>query len=169
MNARTALPSQVLSQPSVLDRLFDDSAKKPDQSAQLLFSLADFKAALARDLEALLNTRVVEPNELFEQYPLSAASILRFGIPDLSSLSLLNPDDREALRKEVQYAIEHFEPRLSRIKVTLNTPDRPESYPERMLHFRVDAFLMIHPRHPPVSFDATLQLSSTAYQVRERS
>ena len=168
MNAR-ALPTQVVSLPSVLDRLLDDSAKRPEQNSPLFFNLSDFKAALARDLEALLNTRVVEPNELFAQYPLAAASILRYGIPDLSSLSLLNPDDREALRKEVQYAIEHFEPRLSRVNVTLNTPEKPESYPERMLHFRVDALLMIHPRHPPVSFDATLQLSSTSYQVRERS
>jgi len=168
MNART-LPNQVLSLPSVLDRLFDDNAKRPEHDSQLLYSLTDFKAALARDLEALLNTRVVEPNEIFEHYPYAATSIVRYGIPDLSSLSLLNPDDRETLRAEVQYAIERFEPRLSRINVTLNMPEKPEVFPERMLHFRVDAFLMVHPRHPPVSFDATLQLSSTAYQVRECS
>ena len=48
-------------------------------------------------------------------------------------------------------------------------PDNPGNYPERLLHFRVDALLQVHPRRPPVSFDATLQLSSNAYKVREQS
>jgi type VI secretion system protein ImpF len=169
MNARSLPASHAVSLPSVLDRLLDDSARKLEHNTSLFFNLGDFKAALARDLEALLNTRVIDPEELFEQYPLASVSVLRYGIPDLSSLSLLNPDDREALRREVQYAITRFEPRLSRVKVTLNTPGRPDHYPERMLHFRVDAVLMVHPRHPPVSFDATLQLSSTVYQVREHA
>ena len=39
---------------------------------------------------------------------------------------------------------------------------------ERMLRFRVDAVLKVHPDKPPVTFDATLQLSSSTYQVKEQ-
>jgi len=160
--------AQTLTLPSVLDRLLDDAPNEPDPRAVLYFDLADFKAALARDLEALLNTRVIEYENLFEQYPEAAKSVIRWGIPDLSSLTLLSPKDRERLRKEVQYAIERFESRLSEVKVTLNTPANPKTHLERMLRFRVDGTLRIHPRRPPVSFDATLQLSSYAYKVREK-
>jgi len=163
---RPHVPTQTLTLPSVLDRLLDDEPGEPQRGTAMYFDVPDFKAALARDLEALLNTRLME-HGLFEHYPLAAKSMIRYGIPDLSSLSLLSPKDRERLRGEVQCAIERFEPRLTEVKVTLNVPDKAGAVLlERMLHFRVDAFLKIHPRRPPVSFDATLQLSSNAYQVR---
>jgi type VI secretion system protein ImpF len=155
--------------PSVLDRLLDDAPDEPQRDVALFFDLPEFKAALARDLEALLNTRVMEMGELAGQYPEAAKSVIRYGIPDLSSLSLLSPYDRERLRSEVQQAIERFESRLSNVNVTLNTPENPKTHLDRMLHFRVDATLIIHPHHPPVAFDATLQLSSFAYQVRNHS
>jgi type VI secretion system protein ImpF len=155
--------------PSVLDRLLDDHPDEPQRDVALLFDLPEFKAALARDLEALLNTRVMEFRELAEQFPEAAKSVIRYGIPDLSSLSLLSPKDRERLRAEVQHAIERYESRLSNVQVTLNMPDKPQTHLDRMLNFRVDATLIIHPRRPPVAFDATLQLSSFAYQVRGHS
>lgn len=159
--------AQTLSLPSVLDRLLDDTPEV-QQGVTLYFDLGDFKASLARDLESLLNTRVMALDDLFAQYPLAAISVIRYGIPDLCGLSLLNPGDRELLRGQVQYAIELYEPRLSNVRVAFNMPDNPGNYPERLLHFRVDALLKVHPRRPPVSFDATLQLSSNAYKVREQ-
>ncbi|HSC80421.1 MAG TPA: type VI secretion system baseplate subunit TssE [Chitinolyticbacter sp.] len=153
---------QSVTLPSVLDRLLDDNPEQPQQGSALYFELVDFKAALARDLEALLNTRVVEFEELFEQHPLAADSVINFGIPDLSGLSLLNPDDREQLRERVRRAIERHEPRLTRVRISLDVPDDGQ----RLLRFRVDAVLKVHPHRPPVTFDATLQLSSNSYQVR---
>jgi type VI secretion system protein ImpF len=153
---------QITTLPSVLDRLLDDTPDQPDRNAILAFSLADFKAALARDLESLLNTRVVEFDHLAKQYPLATNSVIHYGIPDLSSLSLLNPDHRELLRDQIRRAIECHDTRLSHIRVTFDA----EGNTERLLHFRVDALLKVHPNRPPVSFDATLQLSSNAYQVR---
>jgi len=158
--------ANTLTLPSVLDRLLDDEPDKPG-APPLYFDLTDFKAALARDLEALLNTRVMEQEELFKNYPEAAQSVIRWGIPDLSGLTLLSPNNRELLRGAVQYAIERFETRLSGVKVTLNMPSAPKTHFGKMLRFRVDGTLKIHPRRPPVSFDATLQLASNAYQVRE--
>ncbi|MCL2590258.1 MAG: type VI secretion system baseplate subunit TssE [Betaproteobacteria bacterium] len=158
--------SQLLILPSVLDRLLDDAPGEPQRDAVLLFGMEDYKSALARDLEALLNTRVMEPENL-AQYPLAARSVIRYGIPDLTSLSLLDPVDQERLRAEVQYAIENFESRLSDVNVTLNIPKQETISFERMLHLRVDATLQVHPRQPPVSFDATLRLSTNVYQVNE--
>ncbi|AXE30497.1 type VI secretion system baseplate subunit TssE [Chromobacterium phragmitis] len=148
--------------PSVLDRLLDD---EPDQShieAISLFELSQFKQALARDLEALLNTRLMSLDEVMEPFPQARNSLLSFGIPDLSGISLLNPDDRELLREQLRRSIELHEPRLSRVRVNLDAPREME----RHLRFRVDAVLKVHPHRPPVTFDATLQLSSNVYKVQ---
>ncbi|MDR2092559.1 MAG: type VI secretion system baseplate subunit TssE [Azoarcus sp.] len=150
--------------PSVLDRLLDDAPDQPGQDAVLAFNLSDFKAALARDLESLLNTRVMGLGHLARRYPLAAQSVINYGIPDLSSLSLLNPDHRELLRAQIRRAIEFYDKRLSDVRVNFDFDT--EGNTERLLHFRVDALLKVHPHRPPVSFDATLQLSSNAYQVQ---
>jgi type VI secretion system protein ImpF len=150
--------------PTVLDRLLDDSPDQPARDRVLYFHLESYKAALARDLEALLNSRVVQFDNFSELYPLAEKSIVNYGIPDMCSMSLLKPDDRIQLQKHVQDAIENYEPRLSRVVVTLDTAENIE----RFLRFRVDALLIIHPHHPPISFDATLQLSSNLYQVKEQ-
>ena len=154
------LRRQALTLPSVLDRLLDDHPESTS-TAPLFFEVTDFKRALARDLEALLNTRILDHSDLLEPYPLAGQTVINFGIPDLSGLSLLNPDDREYLRERVRRAIECHEPRLTRVRITLELPRDGE----RLLRFRVDAVLKVHPHKPPVSFDATLQLSSNAYQI----
>jgi type VI secretion system protein ImpF len=152
--------------PSVLDRLLDDAPDQPSQGVVLTFNLSDFKAALARDLESLLNTRVMGSDLLAKQYPYSAHSVINYGIPDLSSLSLLNPNHRELLRVQIRRAIECYDTRLSHVRVNFDFDTQGSS--ERLLHFRVDALLKVHPHRPPVSFDATLQLSSSMYQVRRQ-
>ncbi|WP_047391530.1 type VI secretion system baseplate subunit TssE [Chitinibacter sp. ZOR0017] len=152
---------QALIVPSILDRLLDDEPDQPQRDQHMLFDISQFRRALARDLEYLLNTRLMEQDEVFAASPLAADSMLQFGIPDLSGVSLLNPQDREHLRDRLRKAIERHEPRLSRVRISLDAPRELE----RHLRFRVDAILKVHPTRPPVSFDATLQLSSNVYRV----
>ena len=142
--------------------MLDDAPDLSHIEAISLFELSQFKQALARDLEALLNTRLMSQEELFEAFPLARDSLLSYGIPDLSGISLLNPDDRETLREQLRRSIELHEPRLSRVRVNLDAPRELE----RPLRFRVDAVLKVHPHRPPVTFDATLQLSSNVYKVQ---
>lgn len=149
-------------QPSVLDRLLDDEPEHPQRHAVLLHELEQFKQSLARDLEWLLNTRLHPDHDLFEAHPHARRSMLRYGIPDLSGISLLAPDDRELLREQLCKAIETHEPRLGQVRVSLEAPRETE----RQLHFRVDAVLRPHPHRPPITFDATLQLSSNVYKVQ---
>jgi type VI secretion system protein ImpF len=151
-----------LVQPSIIDRLLDDAPDNQHSETLMLFDMQDFRRALARDLEALLNTRLMENPDQDTAYPLAAKTMLRFGVSDLSAINLLNPDHRELLRKRLKDAIETHEPRLTSIKVHLDSPRDTE----RHLRFKVDAILIIHPQHPPVTFDATLQLSSSAYRVQ---
>jgi type VI secretion system protein ImpF len=155
---------RILITPSVLDRLLDDHPKEQQESQlQQAFDLHRLKHAVARDIEALLNSRNVDLDEELERFPQARNSMLDFGITDLSSLSLLDPGDRAFLRDKIRLTVERHEPRLGRIRVTLDAPTGTE----RMLRFRVDAVLKVLPSRPPVSFDATLQLSSNSCQIRE--
>lgn len=150
--------------PSVLDRLLDDQPKVQIESQmQHFFDLNRLKKAVARDMEALLNSRCVDLDEEIERYPQARNSMIDFGITDLSSLSLLDPGDRAYLRDKIRITVQRHEPRLGTIRVRLDAPEGTE----RMLRFRVDAVLKVLPTRPPVSFDATLQLSSNSCQVRE--
>lgn len=69
----------------------------------------------------------------------------------------------EYLRDKIRITVQRHEPRLGHVTVSLDAP----SGTERMLRFRVDARLEVLPTRPPVSFDARLQLSSNACQVKE--
>ncbi len=150
--------------PSILDRLLDDEPQVSADSVDTKrINIFLFKAALARDLECLLNTRCIDLDRIIETFPLAKESVIAYGIEDLSSLSLLNPTHRAFLRDQIRKTIERFEPRLTRVRVTLETSDNHQ----RKLRFRVDAILKIHPSKPPVAFDAWLHLSSSQYQFGE--
>ena len=151
---------------SVLDRLLDDDPRTLQEApGACRYDLRRHKRAVARDLEALLNARCCKAQvELLEGYPQARDTCLGFGITDLGSLSMANPDHRMLLREEIRRAIVRFEPRLGQVRVHLEVPGEAG----RVLRFRVEALLRLHPRRPPVAFDALLKLSSNGCQVRSQ-
>lgn len=139
--------------PSLLDRLLD--VPPPAQSDPAFIN------ALARDLEALLNTRIAHDPAQLAGHPLVAESIVSFGLPDNNGLSLHFPADRLRLADLVRRAIQRHEPRLGRVHVSILS-EPCSGHPVRL---RIDAELRPAAARAPVSFDATLQLSSNAYRV----
>ena len=160
-----SISRQSLVSSSLLDRLMDDSPQTSTEAqSKTLYDVASYKRSVARDLEALLNTRCAYlGDEMLNLYPWSRDSLLQFGIVDLSSLSLLNPNDRMFLQDSIHKTIERYEPRLGKVRVSMQISHEKN----QMLRFRVDALLKIHPSRPPVTFDAMLQLSSNTYVVKE--
>jgi type VI secretion system protein ImpF len=149
--------------PSVLDRLLDDeptvSREPPTSRRQDLRAL---EKSVARDVEELLNARRETLEELPSEFVEVNRSLLTYGLPDLTSLSLLNNDDRNRIRRAVEDAINHFEPRLQRVRVNLEAPREHD----RGLRFRIDAMLRVDPTPEPVTFDAVLQLNTQQYVVQ---
>jgi type VI secretion system protein ImpF len=156
---------QTLVSSSLLDRLMDDRPEATSEAvSEKLYDVSRYKQAVARDLEALLNTRsTCLDDDRMEAFPLTRNSLLLFGITDLSSLSLLNPEDRMFLRDSIRRTIERYEPRLTKVRVNLEISRELN----QVLRFRVDALLRVHPSRPPVTFDALLQLSSNTYHVKD--
>ena len=149
---------------SILDRLMDDKPLVTTESmSEMHLDMSRYKQAVARDLESLLNSRRVDFDERIESLPQARRSIMTYGITDLSSLSLLDPGAQGHLRSQIKTAIERHEPRLSRVRVSLDVPKGRD----RQLRFRVDAVLSVHPQKPPVVFDAMLQLNTNTYRISE--
>ena len=148
--------------PSVLDRLIDREPKNRSEAMPTpAQSLRAMKAALRRDLEWLMNTRrVIE--ELPEGCPEISRSVYHYGLPDISSLSTFSTNDQNLLLKTMESALAFFEPRLTRVKVTL----RPVTGAGRMVHFVIEGLLRVDPAPEQIVFDTVLELSSGTYQIQ---
>jgi len=147
---------------SVLDRLIDNdprnSHEAPLTRAQ---SVRHLKEAVRRDLEWLLNTRViaVPPDPRLREVN---RSVYIFGLPDFTAYSLSNPADRTKLIRELQIAIKNFDPRLARVRIV---PVDVSGVNTRTLRFRIEALLLMDPAPEHISFDTILQLTSGEYEV----
>src|SRR6267154_5841886 len=147
---------------SVLDRLIDREPKSRSESMPTATqSLRAMKAALRRDLEWLMNTR-----RIIDDPPDSCTELRRsvyyYGLPDISSMSIFSTKDQNLLLKTIESAITFFEPRLTRVKVSL----RPIAGATRMVHFVIEGSLQVDPVPEQIVFDTVLELSSGAYLIQ---
>jgi len=149
--------------PALLDRLIDlEPSAAADQPASRSQSVRQLKSSLRRDLEWLLNTRRI-PDEAPEAYRELHRSLYNFGLPDVTSMSLNSPRDRQRLLRLVEQTIALFEPRLAAVRV--RAVDSAASGP-RVVRFQIEALLKMDPAPEQVLFDTLLQLNSGEYQVK---
>jgi type VI secretion system protein ImpF len=150
-------------EPSLYDKLFDDL---PVGAARWRLTLEQLKDSVARDLEALLNTRVLFDEELMQSFPLSGRSVSGFGLGDFAGLSLASVHDRRRICTSIASAIAAHEPRLRDVRVDLELQRKTIN----ALYFSINAVLFVRPAQEPVAFDAFLQPTSLQYSVsRQRS
>ena len=149
--------------PSVLDRLIDDDHRSNVEPALTRSqSVRQFKTALRRDLEWLLNARrtITPVPEDSEQL---ARSVFTFGLPDITSMSKDSRESFEKLARMIQSAIDVFEPRLADVTVQLREGN---SKLLRDVHFVIDGILKLDPMPERVMFD-TRQDERGAMKVQE--
>jgi type VI secretion system protein ImpF len=149
--------------PSVLDRLLDDGPRGAGGTTGApSWSLERAKAAVKRDLEWLLNSR-----QLIAVLPSPPGhlgrSLLTYGMPDLAPSGLSNPAEQERLRRAIVEAIARFEPRLTRVEVTIESVREVD----RSVGFRIDGLLKVEPEPEPVTFDSRVRLDTKSFVVRE--
>jgi type VI secretion system protein ImpF len=152
-------------QQGLLDRLIDDEPlNRQEMPMSRAESLRQFRLAVKRDLEWLLNTTrmpIEVPEAIAEEIN---KSLLFFGLPDIASISLQNPGDEQRLLRSLETAIETFEPRLARPRVTSRDPYKST---QQAITFHVEAMLMIDPAPERISFDTVLEITKGAYSVKE--
>ena len=142
---------------SVLDRVTAVEDWPTTRSQSLRF----FKESLKRDLEWLLNTRQPPLPELAD-YPLAKASVVNYGLPDITSLGLSSASDHRRLRVAIDTCLKNFEPRLMDVRVTLQGSDTAD----RRLRFHIEGNMKLDPAPEEISFDTVLELASGEYKVK---
>lgn len=149
---------------SVLDRLFDTNPEERlDPAITRSESLRRMKTALRRDMEWLLNTRRCPiMDELVGDAGELKRSLLNYGLPDISSMSVQSGKDHNRILRQMEEAVQYFEPRLRNVRVSL----QPVNKTSRMLRFSIEALLMIDPAPEQVRFDTVVELTSGDIAVR---
>jgi type VI secretion system protein ImpF len=142
---------------SILDRLMAVEEWPTTRSQSTRF----FRDGLKRDLEWLLNTRQPPIPELASR-PAAKASVINYGLPDISSLGLANASDHRALRVAIEVCLRNYEPRLMDIHVTLQGSDTTD----RRLRFHIEGNMKLDPAPEEISFDTVLELTSGEYKVK---
>jgi type VI secretion system protein ImpF len=160
--ARTELERTV--QYSLLDRLIDaDPQSRVEAPMTWAQSVRMLKASVRRDLEWLLNTRRI-PEPLPDNLTEVEQSLYNYGLPDITSLSRDSATSYTRLLRQVDRAIAQFEPRLTRVRVSLVETEGENA--RRELRFQIEAVLRMDPNPEPVLFDTVLEFSSGEYDVK---
>jgi type VI secretion system protein ImpF len=146
--------------PGLFDRLIERTGQTPAGTVPRV-SLEEMKDAVARDLEALLNTRTIAPEDAFRRFPECARSIVTYGLHDFAGLSLSSFDDRAFICRSLEAAIARHEPRLRNVQARLELRDDAVN----RLNFSITALMVVSTAHEPVNFDAVLQPSSQHYTI----
>jgi type VI secretion system protein ImpF len=141
--------------PGLLDRLM------PDAGGASRLGIEQLRDSLARDIEALLNTRLGFPPGRFDAFPETRSSILNYGLVDFAGFCLSSSEDRAAICASLKDAIERHEPRLKNVSATL---ERDAGGVNR-LNFVIHATLQVADGIEPVNFNAVLQPSSLRYEI----
>ena len=142
---------------SILDRLMEVEEWPTTRSQSTRF----FRDALKRDLEWLLNTRQ-PPLAGIAGYPGAKASVINYGLPDISSLGFNNASDHRALRIAIEACLRNYEPRLIDVRVSLEGSDGVD----RRLRFHIEGNMKLDPAPEEISFDTVLELTSGEYKVK---
>ncbi len=149
---------------SVLDRLVGDE-DGPPRGGDLRIGVDELRQVIRRDLEWLLNTRLVFPDRL-EGHPEAETSILGFGLPDLSAYSLASALDSQEMCRGIRRAIQTFEPRFNRRSVQVEHVPH-DDVTDFSMHFRITGMIEVDPIREPVAFDTAMDPDSGSVHIRE--
>jgi type VI secretion system protein ImpF len=154
-------------QPSLLDRLTDDEPTHQQESrAQRVFTLAQLRAAVLRDLSWLLNTGNLTSSADLTDCPEVARSVLNYGLPDLAgrTASGFAPEDVERIVRE---AIVTFEPRILRESLEVRVVVDEQRMSNNVLTFDIRGRLWAQPVPLDLYVRTELDLESGGISLRD--
>ena len=99
-------------QPSLLDRLTDQQPGDLKETRESrVIDLNRLREIIQRDLSWLLNTHNAESHFDVEKYPTVAASVLNYGLSEVTG-EYSTDQKAQAIRRSIEQAVAAFEPRI---------------------------------------------------------
>jgi type VI secretion system protein ImpF len=124
------------------------------------------KEEVRRDLEWLLNSRSM-PAEIPEGLDALHHSLIRYGLPDLTTLNLSNPKECERFQSVLAEVIRIFDPRMDRVEVRFDSQSQDRS--RATLHYQIQAILKLDTAPQPLVFETVVELGSKTFLVRSEA
>lgn len=132
-------------QPSLLDRLIDNEREKTQESReQRVFSMTRLRDAALRDLAWLLNTTNLAAGQDLSAYPEVGSSVLNYGLPDLSGMTVVGTDV-SMLERALRQAISDFEPRILRHTLSVRLEANETQMSHNAMTFLIEGELWAQP------------------------
>jgi type VI secretion system protein ImpF len=164
----TDLTPQERLQPSLLDRLTDtDRENQIEPRERRVLSLQRLKAAVLRDLAWLMNTGHYETLESLEAYPFVRNSVINYGMPDLSGVSVAAMEEAQ-LEKMVRDAISKYEPRINSRTLKVSVAVERDRMNRNAVTFEIEGELWAQPAPLALFLKTELDVETGDVDVRER-
>jgi len=109
--SKTADAVQNSNQRIKVQQQLDQARAKYNVLSASVSSLSDLSACVKRDLDWLLNARQYSPQEELKDYPEVEASVINYGLPDLTGKTAAGLDLRN-MERLLKKALLNFEPRI---------------------------------------------------------
>ncbi|HVT79974.1 MAG TPA: type VI secretion system baseplate subunit TssE [Phycisphaerae bacterium] len=155
-------------QPFLLDRLMDDTPGATKESREKnVMSPSQLKAALLRDLSNLLNTPGPIEAEGIAEFPNVAASVLNYGVPDLTGQTASGILGGQ-LERDILKAIQTFEPRLDRKSISVKITDAEGSHPNAIA-LEIRGQVIANPLPELLYIKSELDLESGQLSLKEKA
>lgn len=152
-----------LAWPSVVDVLLFDTSGSDAHQTDRTDRIDRVQAEVLRNLNKLLNCRR-RGRRSDPRLELVQESVYEYGIPDFTGAGFNTKSGREQLRRDILAAVRAFEPRILVKDVRdLNADQRLR----RVLHYRIDASLLVYPRPQRVEYDSRFDCATQRFTVGE--
>jgi type VI secretion system protein ImpF len=136
----------------LFDRLVDrDPRLRHELRPMRTLDRGGLKESVRRELEQLFNTRCPVPAH---RLSVRERSVIDYGIPDFSTFSARNHDDRLRLAEILRRAIETYEPRLADPRVQISSAPGDDL----SLIASIEATLRTDSVAEPISFTTVLEM-----------
>lgn len=154
-------------QPSLLDRLTDNAPEHNVESReQRVLSMRQLRQSVLRDLTWLLNTTALESMVDLSGLPDAARSVINYGTPVLSGISLAGTDLSKIERK-IKQAIINFEPRILPKSLRIEVIAAEDEMNQKALSFKIEGDLWAQPLPVHLYIRSDLDLETGEVSVKE--
>jgi len=162
------LEQQERLQPSLLDRLTDDDPGNAKESRdKRVLSARKLRECIKRDLASLLNTGNLNDVQDLSDYPFVAESVVNYGMPDVTGISVTNVDTG-SLERDLRHAILLFEPRILKNSLRLHVTSNDEMT-ANALRFEIEFDMWAEPVPERVYLKTEIDLGSGLVKLSDSS
>jgi type VI secretion system protein ImpF len=147
-------------QPSLLDRLTDDAPGQRRESADhQLLTTQKLRAAVLRDVAALLNTTDLATTTDLSGSPLAAASTINYGVAGFTGL-IASAGRMQSIETAIAAAIRNFEPRIRPETLRVRLREMKEESPLPALIFEIEGELWAQPAPLRLFLETSIDLET---------